>query len=352
MDKYHETIENISPLSKINMHYAKKRLDNLIKPKDSLGKLEAICVQLAGITKSNYFDLDKKILIAYAADHGVYDEGVSTAPQETTYLQIPNFKKGLCAAGVLAKYFNSDILSIDIGINTDNKLKGVEHHKIRKGTSNIAKGAAMTREEALKSIETGIQLTEKCINNGYSLIGIGEMGISNTTPSSAIIALITGLSVEKVTGRGAGLNDDKLANKIAVINRALLINKPDKTDGIDILSKIGGFEIGGMVGSILACASNNVPIVIDGLISYAAALIAYTINPLCSNYLIASHKSGEPGSQSALEILNLSPMFDLNMKLGEGSGAVLAFNIIEAANQLYKKMATFDEVYIGQNPSC
>jgi nicotinate-nucleotide--dimethylbenzimidazole phosphoribosyltransferase len=343
-----DTIENIHPLSELHMKASKERLDKLIKPVGSLGKLEDICIQLSGISEKKYFDIDKKVIIAFAGDHGVYEEGVAPDPQEITKLQFPNFTKGICGVGAISKFVKSDIIAVDLGINTDDELEGVLNYKIRKGTSNMAKGPAMTREEAIKCLEIGIEITTECIEDGYNLIGIGEMGICNTTPSSAIVSVIAGCDPAEVTGIGAGLKKDRLKHKSNTIRKSIEINKPDESDGIDILAKVGGFEIGGMAGVILACAAKRIPVVIDGFISYAAALIAYTINPMTKEYMIASHTSAEPGAKKALDILKLNPMLNMDMRLGEGSGAALAFNIIEAANFAYDNMATIDEVDIGK----
>lgn len=348
MQLFNETVENIHPLNHLYMKETKSRLDRLIKPTESLGKLEDLCIQLAGIYEKKHFNTDKKVVIAFAGDHGVYEEGVAPDPQDITRLQFPNFTKGICGVGVLSKFANSDVIAIDLGINTDEKLEGVLDYKIRKSTSNMAKGAAMTKEEAIRCLEVGIEVANDCISKGYKIIGIGEMGICNTTPSSAIVSVIAHCDPEEVTGIGAGLKKDRVKHKANIIRKSIDLNKPNKLDGIDILSKVGGFEIGGMAGVILACAANRVPVVIDGFISYASALIAYTINPLTKDYMIASHTSAEPGTQKALEILQLSPMLNMDMRLGEGSGAALAFNIIEAANFTYNNMATFDEIDMGR----
>lgn len=348
MQLFEHTVENIHPLSKLHMNAAKERLDSLIKPVGSLGKLEDICIQLSGIFEKKYFDIDKKAIIAFAGDHGVYEEGVAPDPQVITKLQFPNFTKGICGVGAISKFVNADVLAIDLGINTDEKLEGVLDYKIRKGTSNMAKGPAMTREEAIRALEVGIEITNDCISKGYNIIGIGEMGICNTTPSSAIVSVIAECDPIEVTGIGAGLKKDRVAHKAEIIRKSINLNKPNRLDGVDVLSKVGGFEIAGMAGVILSCAAKRIPVVIDGFISYAAALIAYTINPTTKEYMIASHTSAEPGAKKALEILDLNPMLNMDMRLGEGSGAALAFNIIEAANFAYKNMATTDEVDIGK----
>lgn len=339
---------NIYPLDKSSMEKAKKRLDRLIKPKGSLGKMEDICMQLAGIYEQKEFDTSKKVIIAFAGDHGVYEEGVAPDPQDITVLQFPNFTKGLCGVGVISKFVGADVVAVDVGINCDKRLEGVLDYRIRKGTSNMAKGPAMSREEAIRSLEIGIEVSEECIKKDYKIIGIGEMGIANTTPSTAIVSVICGCKPEEITGIGAGLKKERLEHKAQVIKRAIELNNPNPTDGIDVLAKVGGFEIGAMAGVILGCSANRIPVVIDGFISYAAALIAYKINPKCKEYMIASHMSAEQGTQKALEILKLSPILNMDMRLGEGSGAALAFNIIEASNYTYKNMATFDEIDMGR----
>ncbi|MDU7966734.1 MAG: nicotinate-nucleotide--dimethylbenzimidazole phosphoribosyltransferase [Paeniclostridium sordellii] len=348
MQLLEHTVGKINPLSELHMIAAKERLDRLIKPVGSLGKLEDICIQLSGICEKKYFEIDKKAIIAFAGDHGVYEEGVAPDPQKITKLQFPNFTKGICGVGAISKFVNADVIAVDLGINTDEKLDGVLDYKIRKGTSNMAKGPAMTREEAIRSLEIGIEITNEYIAKGYNLIGIGEMGICNTTPSSAIVSVIADCDPVEVTGIGAGLRKDRVLHKANTIRRAIELNSPNRLDGVDILSKVGGFEIGGMAGVILSCAANRVPVVIDGFISYAAALIAYTINPTTKDYMIASHTSAEPGAKKALEILKLNPMLNMDMRLGEGSGSALAFNIIEAGNYAYNNMATIDEVDIGK----
>ena len=289
------TVNNIDSLDKTSIEQAKKRLDRLIKPQGSLGKMEDICMQLAGIHKSKYFDTSKKVVIAFGEDHGVYEEGVELDPKSITYMQLPNFTKGICGVGVISKFVGADVVAVDIGVNCDNELEGVLNYKIRKGTSNMAKGPAMTREEAIRCLEIGIEMAEDSIKKGYNLIGIGEMGICNTTPSSAIISVIDNCDPEDVTGIGAGLKKERVKFKADTIRKSIELNKPNPEDAIDILSKVGGFEIGGMAGVILGCSANRIPVVLDGFISYAAALLAYKINLKTREYMIASHSSAEPG---------------------------------------------------------
>ena len=339
--------KNIYPLDTRFMEQAQARQDRLIKPQGSLGKLEDISIQLAGIYGSKYFDTTKKIVLSFACDHGVYEEGVAPNNQNITLLQSMNFPKKINGVGTISKFVGSDVQLIDVGINWDEPIEGVIDCKIRKSTSNMAKGPAMTRQEAIRAIEIGIEMSEKYIQEDYKVIGIGEMGIANTTPSAAIISVIAGCDPQEVTGMGAGLKKELLQHKAQVIRTAIEINQPNPTDGIDILQKVGGFEIGSMAGVILGCSANRVPVVLDGFISYAAALIAVNINPRCKDYMIASHYSAEPGAKKALELLGLDPFLKMDMRLGEGSGAALAFNMIEAANYVYKNMLTFDEVDMG-----
>lgn len=348
MSLLENTSKSIDSLDENSINGAKKRLDRLIKPVGSLGKIEDICIQLAGIYGDKHFDTSKKAIIAFAGDHGVYEEGVAPDPQNITYLQFPNFAKGICGVGVISKFVGADVVAVDVGINCDHKLDGVLDYKIRKGTSNMAKGPAMSREEAIRCLEVGIEVANDCIKNGYKVIGIGEMGICNTTPSSAIISVIDNCDPKEVTGIGAGLKKERVKHKADTIRKAIELNKPNRDDAVDILAKVGGFEIGAMAGVILACSANKIPVVIDGFISYASALLAYKINPKTKDYMIASHSSAEPGTEKALEIIKLSPILNMDMRLGEGSGAALAFNIIEASNYTYKNMATFDEIDMGR----
>lgn len=345
-------IENISrniyPLEKKYMQQAQARLDRLIKPTGSLGKMESICAQLAGIYGKKYFDTSKKIIISFAGDHGVYEEGVAPDPQNITILQFQNFPKRINGVGTISKFVGADVLAVDVGINCDEKIEGVLDYKIRKGTSNMAKGPAMTRKEAEKCISIGIEMAEKCIQEDYTVIGIGEMGIANTTPSTAIISVFADCDPKEITGMGAGLKKELIMHKADVIRKSIELNKPNPKDAIDVLSKVGGFEIGAMAGVIIGCAANRIPVVLDGFISYAAALLAYHINPKTKEYMIASHLSAEPGAKKALDMMGLKVFLDMDMRLGEGSGAALAFNIIEASNYVYKNMATFDEIDMGR----
>ncbi|HOS70435.1 MAG TPA: nicotinate-nucleotide--dimethylbenzimidazole phosphoribosyltransferase, partial [Bacillota bacterium] len=286
------------------------------------------------------------VTIIMASDNGVAEEGVSAAPQAVTALMTINFLKGITGVCVLSKHAGADIRVVDIGVGSDLEYPGLINRKVRKGTSNMAKGPAMSKEEAISAIETGIEMVSQLVKEGYSLFGTGEMGIGNTSTASAVAMAFLGCSAEEAVGKGVGLTEEGYASKKSVIERAISINKPDPYDPIDVLSKVGGFDIAGMTGCFLGAAYCRVPIVIDGFISAAAALAAYRINPLVRDYIIPSHLSAEPGYSLVINEIGLEPLLDLNMRLGEGSGCPLAFNIIEAAEAIISDMATFEEATI------
>jgi nicotinate-nucleotide--dimethylbenzimidazole phosphoribosyltransferase len=318
-------------------------LDSLIKPIGSLGTLEKIAVQLAGITGQSSNIFEKKCTIVMAADNGVHEEGVSACPQEITAAQTINMTKGLTGICVLSKHAGSEVIIVDIGVKGDLNAAGIINKKISHGTNNMAKGPAMTREQAVAAVEVGIDLVGDLVSKGYKLFGTGEMGICNTSTSSAVLMGLSDISVESSVGRGAGLTDADYENKKRVIERALEVNKPDKNDVLDVISKVGGYDIAGMTGCFLAAAYYKVPIVIDGFISTVAAFAAYKLNPLVKDYLFTSHSSEETGYKHAINILGLEPMLNLHMRLGEGTGCPLAFNIIEASQAIMRNMATFEQ---------
>lgn len=343
MSLLQETSQGIKPLDRTAVAAAKARMDDLIKPIGSLGRLEDIAIQLAGMTGQVKNQIGKKCTVVMSADNGVMDEGVSAAPQIVTLIQTGNFFRGICGINVLSRSAGADIRVVDIGINGDIEIPGLISKKIRKGTSNMAKGPAMSREEAVLGIETGIAMIQTLVAEGYNLFGTGEMGIGNTSTSSAVLMGLTGCSIEQAVGKGAGLNQDDYNHKKAVIQQAVDLNKPDAADPIDVLAKVGGFDIAGLVGCFLGAANLRVPIVIDGFISAVAALIAYKINPLAKEYMIPSHCSAEPGMPLVMEEIGLKPILMLEMRLGEGSGCPLAFRIIESATAVMNEMATFAE---------
>lgn len=346
MNLFEKTRAGIKPACKDSMRKAAERLDKLAKPIGSLGKLEELAVKLSGITGKQSTVFEKKVTIIMASDNGVVEEGVSACPQTVTAIQTVNFLKGVTGVCVLSKHAGADIRVVDIGIASDLEYPGLINRKIRKGTSNMAKGPAMSREEAIKAMETGIEMVSQLLSEGYSLFGTGEMGIGNTSTSSAVTMALLGCSADAAVGKGAGLTEEGFANKKSVIERALEVNRPDPADPVDVLSKVGGFDIAGMTGCFLGAAYHRVPIVIDGFISSAAALAAYRLNPLVRDYMIASHCSEEPGYKLAIREIGLEPMLNLDMRLGEGSGCPLAFNVIEAAEVVISQMATLEEAMI------
>lgn len=319
-----------------------RRLDNLTKPQGSLGRLEELAKRVVGVTRNAFPPVKNKVIFILAGDHGVTEEGVSAYPKEVTPQMVYNFIRGGAGINVLARHVGARVVIVDMGIACD-----LEPHpaliikKVNYGTKNMAKGPAMTREEAIRSIENGIEIFEKEFEKGIDIAGTGDMGIGNTTPSSAITSVITGEPVDRVTGRGTGIDDKTVSHKMALIKKAISLNKPDPEDAIDVLSKVGGFEIGGLTGIILAAASKKVPVVIDGFISGAAALLAYELAPNVKDYTIAAHCSQEKGHKIVLDYLALSPLLDLNLRLGEGTGAALGISIVEASIKILTEMATF-----------
>ena len=328
------------------MSAAKKRQAELAKPPGSLGRLEDLAVKVSGITGKIHNELDKKALLVFCADNGVAVEGVSSAPQSVTRAQTVNLARGKTGAAVLSKAYGCRLYVCDVGVLTDIDEPGVINIKIAHGTGNIAKGPAMTREQTLAAIKAGADLASTAVRDGAKVMGVGEMGIGNTTTSSAVLAALTGLPVEKLTGRGGGLTDEAFAKKTAVIKKALAVNDPDKNDPVDVLSKVGGLDIAAMTGAFLGAARLSVPAVIDGFISVVAALCAARLCPRAADYMIPSHRSFEIGYLAACRELGLEPLFDLRMRLGEGSGCPIAMSILDAACRVQSGMATFSEASI------
>jgi nicotinate-nucleotide--dimethylbenzimidazole phosphoribosyltransferase len=326
------------------------RLDSLTKPQGSLGRLEEFAKKLVLLTGQEMpHSFSKKAIFTFAGDHGVVEEGISLFPKEVTIQMVYNFLRGGAAINVLARHAGVDEVVIDIGVDYDfGEEKDLLSRKVIKGTKNMRNGPAMTREEAQKCIDTGIELALKYAEKGYNIFGTGEMGIGNTTPSSAIAAVIAGATVREVTGRGTGITDETLARKIKVIEDSIALNKPDPGDPIGVLAKVGGAEIGGITGLILGAASKKIPVVIDGFISTAGALIAYAIEPAVKDYMFAAHNSVEKGHAIILEKMGLKPILDLDLRLGEGTGAVIGMFIIEAGLKIYREMATFDEAGVSK----
>ena len=333
------------------MTLARARLDSLTKPPGSLGRLEEIAIQLAGITGQPLVRLGERIVIVMAGDHGVVAEGVSAYPSEVTAQMLLNFVRGGAGVNVLARQVGARIVVANLGCASEVSDPSIENKRIRRGTGNIARGPAMTRQEAIAALEAGSEIATRQIAgsspDGVPVLALGEMGIGNTTSASAILAAIGGFPAERVVGPGTGLTAERVKHKAAVVARALEVNRPSPDDGLDVLAKVGGLEIGGLAGSIIAAAASRVPVVLDGFISGAAALIAAKIAPASRAYMIPSHASAEPGHRLVLALLGLRPMLEMDLRLGEGTGAVLAMPLIEAATRIIAEMATFTEAGVS-----
>lgn len=343
-----ELLNKIVSLDIDSMKAAQKKLDSLTKPLGSLGKLEDIIVKLSGINSSSAPKVDNKAIVVMCADNGVVEEGVSSCPKSVTAAVTCNFTRGITAVNVFSRLTQSKVVVVDIGVDSDIQNDAILNRKIRKGTWNMAKGAAMTEEEAIRGIITGIDIVKALKAEGINLLGTGEMGIGNTSTSSAVTAVFTGVPVERLVGIGSGLSKEAYINKIDVIKRAIEINEPDANNPIDVLAKVGGFDIAGLTGCFLGAAIYRIPIVIDGFIAAAAALTAIRINPKAREYMFTSHASAEPGAEIVMNALNMEPMLNLNMRVGEGTGAALGFQIIDAAMAAYTQMGTFDDAQIEQ----
>lgn len=335
------TLDAIRPVDRTVMAAAQREIDYCLKPPGSLGKLESMARQIAGITGQVHNAIRKKAIVVMMADNGVYTEGVAMYPQDITRIGAEFVTTGRMGVNFLARQAGADIIAVDIGIQVDVDLPRVINRKVRHGTANFLKEPAMTREEAIQAIEAGIEVTNDAIDRGYDLIGTGEIGIGNTTASSAVLFAFTGAPIDRVVGRGAGLTDEAFARKKAVVEEAVRLHQPDPDDPLDVLAKVGGLDIAGMVGTYLACAARRVPVVTDGLISNVAALAAMRCKPEAVQYMIPSHISFEPGAKLLKEITGLEPMLDMDMRLGEGTGCALVFTIIEAALRMIEEMGTF-----------
>jgi nicotinate-nucleotide--dimethylbenzimidazole phosphoribosyltransferase len=327
---------------------ARARQDSLTKPPGSLGRLESLAAQLAAITGRVRPSVARKAIIVMASDHGVAEAGVSAFPAAVTPQMVLNFLRGGAAINVLARQAGARVVVVDIGVATDFEPQpGLVQRKVAPGTANLLWGPAMTRAEAEAALQVGLDVVNLEISRGLDLVATGDMGIGNTTPSAAIVAAITGSPAAQVTGRGTGVDDDGLARKVAVIEQALAVHRPDPADAWDVLTKVGGLEIAGLAGVMLGAAAQRVPVVVDGFISGAAALIAAGLNPAVTGYLIAAHRSVEIGHRAMLAHLGLEPLFDLDLRLGEGTGAALAFHLVEAAARIQNEMATFAEAGVS-----
>lgn len=341
--KLNDIISSVKKPDEVAMNEAKKRHSELAKPPGSLGRLEEISIQIAGITGKILNRIKNKHLLIFASDNGVVEEGVSSAPQYVTKAQVINMTKYKTGATVLCKHFGCSVSVCDVGIKSDVEGYGILKNKFTYGTNNIAKGKAMTYEQAIEMIVYGAE-TAKSIN--AHIIGVGEMGIGNTTTSAAVLSVLLDLDVEEVAGRGGGITNEAFERKKSVIKKSISVNKPDKNDVLDVISKVGGFDIAAMCGAYLGAAAAGRPVVIDGFISAVAALCAANLCPDCINYMFTSHCSVEPGYKHAIDALGLKPILNLDMRLGEGSGCPFAFEIIDASCAVLNDMATFEQADI------
>jgi len=343
-----EVQKKIQPVDDSRTNAIQAQLDNLTKPQGSLGRLEELAKKYCLITGKDKPTIKNKIIFTFAGDHGVTEENVSAYPKDVTPQMVLNFIRGGAGVNVLAKHVGARVIVVDMGVDYEfDPMEGLEVRKIRRGTKNMARGPAMTREEAERAVLAGIELVEK-YRDGLDLLGTGDMGIGNTTPSSAIVSVITHTDPAKVTGRGTGIDDRSLRNKVEIIRQSIAVNKPDPRDALDVLSKVGGYEIAGIAGLVLGAALYRIPVVLDGFISTAGALIAAEINPLVKGYIIAAHQSVEVGHRRMLEHLEQVPLLDLNLRLGEGTGAALGMSLVEAGVKLLAEMATFASAGVAE----
>jgi nicotinate-nucleotide--dimethylbenzimidazole phosphoribosyltransferase len=339
-----DTLELIKTVDDSRAHEIQRRLDNKTKPPGSLGRLEELAKSVCLMTGKDAPDVGKKAVFVFAGDHGVADEGVSAYPKAVTAQMVYNFVRGGAGVNVLARHVGAEVIVADIGVDHDfEPVDGLRIVKVAHGTKNMAAGPAMTREEAVRAIEVGIGLVNEFAQKGYGIVATGDMGIANTTPSAALAAVFTGLPVESVTGYGTGITDSSFVNKVSVIKRAIEVNNPDPADALDVLAKVGGLEIAGIAGVVLGAAANRIPVVVDGFISSAGALVACELKPEAKSYIIAAHRSVEVGHMAVLSRIGQRPLLDLDMRLGEGTGAALAMGLVDAGLKILREMATFGE---------
>jgi nicotinate-nucleotide--dimethylbenzimidazole phosphoribosyltransferase len=347
MEKLDDVLRRIDGLDGAAMRAAAARQDRLTKPRGALGVLEEIAVKVAGITGNPRPLPGMKTVIVMAADHGVTREGVSLYPSEVTAQMVANFLSGGAAINVISRHVGASVRIVDVGVASPITGEGLVERRVRPGTSNMTAGPAMSREEAVAALEVGIDVAGEEISRGAALLATGDMGIGNTTAASAITSCITGLDAVEVTGRGTGIDDEGLEHKVNIIRQALAVNRPDSSDALDVLSKVGGLEIAGIAGVMLAAAAARRPVLVDGFISAAGALIAAGLHPGAPDFMLASHLSVERGHAAILERLGLHPIIQANMRLGEGTGAALAFFLVDASLKILSEMATFDEAGVS-----
>ncbi len=348
VNKLTDICARISSLNPESAKLARQRLDRLTKPPGSLGRLEDVVLQLAGITGQPLPQVFPPGIAVFAGDHGIVAEGVSAFPQEVTGQMVRNFVAGGAAINVFARQHSALLEVVDVGTAADlSDVQGIQHRRVREGTGNMLQEDAMSRQQAIEAIEAGIESANKLIQAGARCIIPGEMGIGNTTSSTAITAVITGRSVEQLTGTGTGISAEAKKHKAALIQRAIEERKPNAEDALDVLCKVGGLEIAAMTGAILAAAAHRVPVLLDGFICGAATMLAVRLAGGVRDYLIAGHRSQEPGHQAVLDWLELEPLLDMNLRLGEGSGAAVAFPLLESAVRMLAEMATFDSAGVS-----
>lgn len=344
-----EALQAIEPIDVSVLERARARLDRLTKPRGSLGRLEDLAAKVAAMTRHELPKCPRAVVFTFAADHGVTEEGVSAYPSAVTAQMVANFLRGGAGVNVLARHAGAEVRVVDIGVAADlGTPPGLIVRKVAYGSRNLLRAAALEGSQALRAIEIGIDLARTAAQEGVGLIGTGDMGIGNTTPSAAITAVITGTAVGDVTGAGTGLDEGGLRRKISVIERALALHQPDPRDALEVLTKVGGLEIAGLTGLMIGAASCRIPIALDGFISGSAALLAATLHPACVQYMIPSHVSVEPGHRIALAHLGLSPLLDLQLRLGEGTGACLGIGLVHAAVKVMTEMATFEEAGVSK----
>ncbi|OVE74854.1 nicotinate-nucleotide--dimethylbenzimidazole phosphoribosyltransferase [bacterium E08(2017)] len=348
MEKLNKTIETISPVQTDLTDTIQAHLDDLTKPRGSLGRLEEIAMQYCLVRNTSEPELPVKKIFCFAGDHGVAAEGVSAFPQEVTPQMVFNMLAGGAAINVFSRNAGADLAVVDIGVAAELSGDNLVSAKVKPGTDNIANGPAMSVEEAVAAVETGISLAQEAIENGYTLLGTGDMGIANTTPSTALYSAYLDIPVEDITGRGTGLNDEQLAHKTDIIKQALEVNKDRLTSPLDILAAIGGLEIAGICGLILGAAANNVPTVVDGFISTAGAVTSIMMKPEVRDYLFFSHVSQEKGHRAIVDHIKAKPILDLGLRLGEGTGGALAMSMIDASLKMYNEMATFSSAGVSE----
>ncbi len=345
-------ISRIEPLDPAWLAQAQERLDSLTKPPGSLGRLEELAARYVAIRREMFPPLKKKRVVVFAADHGVVAEGVSAYPPEVTFQMVYNFLRGGAGINVLARHTGASVEVVDIGVNFDfGDEPGLISRKVAPGSRNMAQEPALTREEALQAVLVGVERAQEAVAEGVDALAAGDMGIGNTTPAAALAAVFTGKPAAAVTGRGTGIADDALRHKVAVINRALGLHRPDPDNPLEALASVGGLEIAGIAGLILGAAAARRPLLLDGFIATAGALVAAALAPAAVGYLIAAHRSVEPGHQIMLETLGLSPLLNLQMRLGEGTGAALGLGLLEAGYRIYTEMATFAEAGVADKPA-